>query len=280
MVHMVCLQPNASWAQPRLFTAYMRYAKAIGPLVAKTATRDPSTGKAVGFRNPIKILMLQGAMRPHPSFQAIIDRLLAESGLEKGSGNDYMTLHARVEPDMQKQPVCRDKKVLNLMDIFDFIKQKWPDPPVSRIIMPINRQYMGQECHVNKHDPNKTNWIVGQHLKALNHARDHGLWGGKVKALEFGANALENTTYADRPSTGGSALDFFIGIGGKIFIRTEVSSFSHDLLATRFYRNAMETYNYLTDGLHEWTPPGKVDPPGFGCWSVSAAYHLLGSPLL
>jgi hypothetical protein len=219
----------------------------------------------VGFRNPTEILMLQGAMRPHPNFQAIINRLLTESGLEKGSGNEYMTLHARVEPDMQKHPVCRDRKVLNLTDIFDFIEQNWPDPPVSKIFMPINRQYMELEGYVNKKDPSQTNRMAVHNLKALNHARDFGLWGGRVKVLEFGAHALHDTTYADRPSTGGAMLNFFLGIEAKIFIGTEVSSYSHDILATRFYRNAMENYKYLPGGLHEWTPPGTVDPPGFGC---------------
>jgi hypothetical protein len=93
--------------------------------------------------------MLQGAMRPHPNFQAIIDRLLAESGLEKGS--HYMTLHARVEPDMQRHPMCVDKKVLNLTDIFDFIQKKWQDkPPVSLIFMPVNRQILEKEGFINK----------------------------------------------------------------------------------------------------------------------------------
>jgi Glycosyltransferase family 92 len=273
-------RPHAFGKQHLLSTAYMRYAlKGRGPYAVKTATLqvDPSDTNnnvvAVGFRNPVEILMLQGAMRPHPNFQTIIDRLLAQSGLKKGSGNEYMTLHARVEPDMQKHPVCRDKKVLNLTDIFDFIEQKWPnEPPVSHIFMPINRQYMEQEGYVNKNDPKMTNWIAVHNLNALNHARDYGLWRGRVKVLEFGAAQLDNTTYADRPSTGGAMLNFFLGIGAKIFIGTEVSSYSHDLLATRFYRNAaaessdrLENYKYLPDGLHDWTPPGTVDPPGFSC---------------
>jgi hypothetical protein len=71
--------------------------------------------------------MLQGAMRPHPELQAILDRLLQNSSLlalgqsTSTAGTlsaplqlDYMTLHARVEPDMQKHVMCREKKVLNL----------------------------------------------------------------------------------------------------------------------------------------------------------------------
>ena len=160
--------------------------------------------------------------------------------------------------------------MLNLTDIFDFIEAKWPnDPPVTKIFMPINRQYLEKEglideAKVKPNDP-KINWVAVENLKALNRARDEGLWGGRVKVIEFGANALQDTVYADRPSTAGAMLNFFIAIKAKIFIGTEVSSFSHDLLATRFFRNYMENYKYLPDGLHDWTPPGTIDPPGFGC---------------
>jgi hypothetical protein len=99
--------------------------------------------------------MLQGAMRPHPALQAILDRLLIRASLLHDSSTvpllqlDYMTLHhARVEPDMKKHKVCRDKKVLNLTDIFEFIQAKWKDPPVSKIFIPINRQYLELEGNI------------------------------------------------------------------------------------------------------------------------------------
>jgi hypothetical protein len=48
------------------------------------------------------------------------------------------------------------------------------------------------------------------------------------------------TKFEQQQLTTGSLLDFFIGVNAKIFIGTEVSSFSHDLLATRFYRGMIE----------------------------------------
>jgi hypothetical protein len=64
--------------------------------------------------------MIKGALRPHPDLLAIVDRLLGDLG---GNGTvPYMTLHARVEPDMAKHPICRDAKVVNLTDIIRFLE--------------------------------------------------------------------------------------------------------------------------------------------------------------
>ena len=252
-----------------------------------------NVGKATAsHRNPTEILMLQGAMRPHPNLQEVIDRLLIEAWLlppnqstaVSNSGAypqlDYMTLHARVEPDMQNHPVCRDKKVINLTEIFDIMERRWRDPPAAKSFMPINRQYLEMEGNIEggvppqtkqRKNPKRTsdsqdiNWIAVANLQALNHARDYGLWNGRAKVFEFGANALNGTRYANKPSTAGAMLNFFIGVPAKIFIGSEVSSFSHDLLATRFFRGYTQNYKYLPEGLQDWTPPGTIDPPGFRC---------------
>jgi hypothetical protein len=266
-------RPFTYGLQHRLFSAYMQYGKGKGPYTAPN-----------GHRHPAEILMLKGAMRPHRDFQKIIDRLLhsmlalpAEQGtatsLSSSAENkttaavDYMTLHARVEPDMQAHTVCGERKVLNLTSIFEFLEAHWKDPPAPRIFMPINRQILEEQGRVNKkkRHPQKTNWIAIENLKALNRARDDGLWGGRVKVFEFGSKALSGTQYGERPSTAGAMLNFFIGVNAKIFIGTEVSSYSHDLLATRFFRGLKDNYKYLPDGLHAWTPPGTEDPPGFRC---------------
>ncbi len=283
-------RPYAYGYQHKLMAAYTFYAKGKGPYASNLKS---NTGN---HRNPAEILMLQGAMRPHPDLQTIIDRLLIQASLLPPNQStaafesttrplqlEYMTLHARVEPDMQKHRVCRDKKVINLTDIFDFMERKWSEPPVSKIFMPINRQYLEREGDIYNHgdkgtrnrpkvdkkkflqEKRKINWIAVENLQALNRARDQGLWGGRAKVFEFGAQALNGTSYADKPSTAGAMLNFFISVPAKIFIGTEVSSFSHDLLATRFFRGYSQNYKYLPDGLHEWTPLGTIDPPGFAC---------------
>lgn len=259
-------RPAYEGKQHHLFGAYQRYSRGVGGLAEGLD----------GHRHPAEILMMRGAMRPHAKLRKLIDGFLASlrNGTDTTEPVEYMTLHARIEPDMQKHPVCKHLKVLNLTDIFDWIQEKWPDPPAKHIFMPINRQMLEKEgreenlqYHLAKNQTEHINWIAVNNLRALNEARDKGLWGGRAKVFEFGANALKDTEFADRPSTIGALVNFFIAIGGNIFVGTTISTYAHDILATRFFRNKTENCNYLylPDGLHDWTPPGTIDPPGSQC---------------
>ena len=258
-------RPYVSDKQHRLFSAYLRYSQGNGPFAPD------------GHRNPMEILMSGGALRPHPKLRNIIDGLLSSlndggGGTAKGQPVKYLTLHSRIEPDMQHHHMCKGKKVLRLKEIFDWMEEKWPEPPFTHIFMPINRAHLeekGGEEHVEhlrkigKED--RINEIAVENLRELNRAGSEGLWQGRVKVFDFGTKALADTEFSDRAFTTGALIDFFIAIGGSIFVGTEVSSYSHDIVATRFFRNLTENYKFLPDGLHHWTPPGLVDPPGFDC---------------
>jgi hypothetical protein len=178
----------------------------------------------------------------------------------------YMTLHARVEPDMVKHPVCRQFKETNLTKIFEMVEATFPDPPATKMFMPINRQYMEKEGYPNIKNPNATNWIAVENQAALNSAVTNGLWGGRVQVFEFGANALKGTKFENRPSTTGAMLNYYIALGGNVFIGTEISSYSVDLLSTRFFTGNRENYRYLPTGLEKWpADDGATRPPGFSC---------------
>ena len=283
--------------QSHLFAAYIRYAlKGRGPYInPESSSGVNSSSSSSGHRHPAEILMLQGAIRPHPDFIKIIDErlnVLTSSNDTRSSHNkskiNFMTLHARIEPDMQQHTVCVNKKVYNLTQLFEMMETYWPnDPPagVQRLFLPINRQYLEKEGDLNAvaavakkrkrkpQDNNEVNWIAVENLKTLNHAVAHGLWNGRVKVFEFGANALTGTRYEQRPSTSGALLNFYLAIKSKVFIGTEVSTFSHDIVATRFYNqhkeeggdDMLQNYKYLPDGIHRWTTGEEKDPPGFGC---------------
>jgi len=218
--------------------------------------------------------MIREALRPHPMMQELIDKHIQSMSGSRG----YMALHARIEPDMQAHPVCRDKKVLNLTDIVRFIEEKWQDPPVAKVFMPINRQYLEKEGDydaliknpkqqklINEGNKPELNWIAVNNLKELNRITREGMWNGQVPVVEVGSNMLKGTVFEAKWSTPGSMLNFYLGLAAKIFVGTEVSSYSMDLLANRFYSSSMDNYKYLPDGLHEWTPPGTIDAPGFTC---------------
>ena len=131
--------------------------------------------------------------------------------------------------------------------------------------MPINRQYMEKEGKINERDYSKTNWIAVDNLNSLNRAVKHGLWNGTVKVFEFGSNALKFTPYEKRPSTTGALLNYYISLGGNIFVGTEISSYSTDLLATRFYRGIFENYKYTPNGVERWTKEGDIKPAAHEC---------------
>ena len=229
------------------------------------------------YPNPMDLAMIQGAVKPHRDVQAIIDSALkkmSQDDTEQGSGMGdgsagssvpYMTLHARVEADMQLHYACKEKKVLNLTDILQMMYDVFPTPPVKVVFLPINRQFMEKEGYVNEKDPNATNWMAVHNLKELNRIVKHGLWNGTVKVFEFGANVLQGTKFENRSSVVGSLINFYIGLHAKIFIGSEVSSYALDMLSNRFYRNYTENYKYLPQGLVHWTPPGTARPDGFKC---------------
>jgi len=120
--------------QNQMFIYYRRYTKSL-------------------FSNPTRhaadVLMLQGAFRPHPGIEAIMDEYLTTIfGATKHVS--FMALHARVEPDMQQHPVCRHVKVVKLQDIFNMLHDKFPEPPVSKVIIMLGRHLLEQEGPENE----------------------------------------------------------------------------------------------------------------------------------
>jgi hypothetical protein len=107
------------------------------------------------------LIMLRSALRPYPDMQQIIDKALRDlTGGNNASLQPYMTLHARVEPDMQMHNICMDKKERNLTKMFEMLERQFPEPPAPTVFMPIDRQYMEIEGYPNKQEPIATNWIA------------------------------------------------------------------------------------------------------------------------
>ena len=260
-----------------LFANYLRYAKGNGPL-AIPGNRN---------RNPIDLAILQGALRPHPEIQSLMDQLLhtAMYGNATSTTNitlDYWTLHPRVEPDMQQHKVCPFHKVTNLTDIIDMLYQQFPIPPAPILFLPINRPTLEAGAKVKKPKAKKkTNWLAVHNLEVLNQIRIHGLWNGTVRVMELGSNALNGTKYEKTPSTIGAMMNFYFALNSKVFVGTPVSSWSVDVMASRFYRGQQlllpknsssddsnllyQNYQYVPEGVHLWTTPEMKDAPNFQC---------------
>ncbi|KAL7575489.1 hypothetical protein ACA910_020075 [Epithemia clementina (nom. ined.)] len=285
-------KPYASTAkQTRLFVMYRRYRK-----------QNPNQ------RHVSDLAMLQGALRPHPELQTLLEQAKqsmkpvkpSNNGTKTKSGDDannevaeatstgggggYLCLHARIEPDMQQHPVCRDVKVTSLQDILDSIYKTYPQAPppkVNSVLIVLNRKLLEDE-----HEKRKHNVLAGQNLALLNQLQREGMWNGTVPVYEAGSHLLpSSSTYAKHaPSIAGALLDYQLAVESEIFIGSPVSSFAMQVMATRYSRgrnrNTTQTYGgsghhpshggggtmnymYLPKGLQ--LLPSDMEPPQFAC---------------
>ena len=240
-------KPYTFGSMPDLLNAYKSYTAEIN------LNRIP--------RDPAELLMLQRALRPHPDLRHLLDRLRSDIKHSTNQNNDYMALHARVEPDMTGHVFCKWAKVKNLTTIFHLLERDVPQPPAPRLFIAINRQLL-ERYGCDSHSPNR---LAVENLRALNHARKHGLWNGTVQVFEAGHQALQGTRFANRPGVFSAAVDYFLAVDAKLFVGTEVSSFSMDIITTRFYRNHSANYLYAPSGVQPATPAGVKQPPRFNC---------------
>ncbi len=206
--------------------------------------------------------MLKDAFRPHPRIQQVIDAFL-DSLRENGKPLSFMALHARVEPDMQKHIMCKELKVTNISDIVTNLYRQFKEPPVSKVLVILNRAILEEE--VSNSNLDNRNTLAEHNLMVLNEIVEAGLWGGRVQVVEAGTGLAKQSTYfisSKYWALVGSIIDFFLAVEASIFVGTAVSSFSVDIEITRFYREKKENYHYLPDKLELSTATG---PPRFDC---------------
>ena len=96
------------------------------------------------------------------------------------------------------------------------------------------------------------------------------MWNGSVAVFEAGASYLRDSGKGGGPAASfygisGAVLDYFLALEATIFIGTEVSSFSTDLIQSRFYRSEFRNYHYRPDGVHIATSQHEALPPRFVC---------------
>ena len=206
-------------------------------------------------RDAAEVLMMRGAFRPSPELQSIINHL--------HDGGTYLALHARIEPDMQAHRVCRDHKVIRLTDILDSLQRQFPQPTFQKVFIATNRPMLEQVVS----DPSKNNTVAEENLDELNRIIREGLWNGTVSVFEAGTAYMlrSNTTFEKFSGIAGAVTDYFLALQAQIFVGTEVSSFSTDLIQSRFFKDNRHNYFYRPDGLHLATPPDALQPPRFYC---------------
>ncbi len=96
------ITPTLRWNVPDPFQATNPYAIGERGLQAQNQYKQYVKKVVEGLqeRSPMDLMMLKGAFRPHPALQEIINVFLEANN--RTIGTDFMALHARIEPDMQK----------------------------------------------------------------------------------------------------------------------------------------------------------------------------------
>uniref|UniRef100_A0A7S3QEQ1 O-fucosyltransferase family protein n=1 Tax=Chaetoceros debilis TaxID=122233 RepID=A0A7S3QEQ1_9STRA len=285
---------------------YMQFAKRIDKSLGSTGLNSGSEDEDEQFS--VYRHIVTGALRPHPEIQHMLDEFLQQHGLKvryrgqdrgqkqdesqsqsqserKNNGEDFVVLHARVEPDMYIHRMCKDKKVVNMTDIVEMVHAYYPEPPASTVLLVFNRFMMEQEANGTKIDD--MHKITVHNLNVINHMVENGLWGGQVRVIEVGSkvvelhnmNASTSDTSAQNESTAssrggyyghfstivGGIMNFFLALDAKIFIGTEVSTYSTLNINSRFYRGERQNYFYRPGGLHWVTPVNGTKPHRFVC---------------
>lgn len=220
-------------------------------------TKDVEKGRSE--RQESELLVLKGALRPHPGIRDIMTTFKKHHNM-----TNIMVLHARIEPDMQKHNMCKEYKVLNITDIVEMLHKKYPEPPVSTVLIILNRSILETEVNQKTNE----NEMAFHNLKILNEIISKGLWNGRVKVVEAGselAKQSEHPMYAKYSSLAGSIINFFLSLEAEIFVGTIVSSYSTALVSYRFFREKKQNYFYMPHGLDWVTSPDVKQPPRFAC---------------
>ena len=215
-------------------------------------------------RDKFEVEIMRDAFRPHPELQSIIDDFL------QPIGKSYMVLHARIEPDMQKHGACGDRKVTAFKDIIRMLKDQFkeePPPHVNTIIVILNREILEKEV-ASASPGKKKNTLAVENLEVLNDLVANGLWDGRVNVIEAGSNlaiASGHEIYSKYYAISGGIINYFISIKAAFFVGTEVSSYSSAVVKSRFFREALNNYFYVPQGLKLVTPVNATAPPKFSC---------------
>lgn len=199
-------------------------------------------------RSPVEIAMFQ-ALRP-------CKRLMELTG-KWGDGSEYFTIHARVEPDMLSHHICPKLKIRSLSKLFYTVEQHFPNPPAQRVFIPINK------FNLLKGVEQKDKEAI-QNLATLEMAEIQGLWNGTVTVFEVGSQSLSDPFYDGKREISGSVLNFFLAVQSKVFIGTEVSTWSTDVWTVRYHQGRHDNYKYFPGGVENATVRG-VDPKPFMC---------------
>jgi len=211
-------------------------------------------------RDRLEVLIYQ-ALIPSKRLRKKMQKLLSHLPKELQSGN-YITLHARVEPDMQNHGgKCGELKLFDLGKILEFVEDEFKDEPPHGVFMALNRPFL-----IEGAKPEANNPLAAKNLATLERAEREGMFGGRTKVFEVGISALGDDPWFDgKKVIAGSIIDFYMALDGRAFVGTPISTFSVDVWTVRFFRGERKNYRYLPAGLERVARNESMEPEPYSC---------------
>lgn len=146
---------------------------------------------------------------------------------------------------------------------------KYPEPPVTTVLVQFSRALMESEAKSTRNEKDKYHIMNDYNLEKMNKLVQDGMWGGKVKVVEAGSAVVENAGhpfYKHYSNIAGGIVNLYLAIQSSIFVGSEISTYSVMASNMRFYRDMKDNFFYRPEGLYRVTPPdGKQKPFRFVC---------------
>ena len=152
--------------------------------------------------------------------------------------------------------------ITNMTAIIDMIYEKFPEPPVSTVLLQFSRDQLDPYAN-STYKNDTTHDLLVDNIKQINLLVEKGMWGGKVKVVEAGSRKLEeagNPFYARYSTIAGGIMNLFLAIEADIFIGTAISTYSAVAVNARYYRERKENYFYHPDGMYLVPPENSTRP--------------------
>eukprot|EP00586_Coscinodiscus_wailesii_P004620 CAMPEP_0172486766 /NCGR_PEP_ID=MMETSP1066-20121228/15495_1 /TAXON_ID=671091 /ORGANISM="Coscinodiscus wailesii, Strain CCMP2513" /LENGTH=388 /DNA_ID=CAMNT_0013252933 /DNA_START=56 /DNA_END=1219 /DNA_ORIENTATION=+ len=164
--------------------------------------------------------LMSSALVPSRVLRKKMKSFVRGSNINGTETKSYLTLHARIEPDMEYHPQrdkCEEFKDFNLTEMLSNVEETFAntstltenEPPFQAVFLAIDRQ----------------NLIEGapSDLARLTEVEMKGMWNGRSRVFSVGAESLI-----------GQIIDFFIAIESKTFVGTPLSTWSTDVWTVRY----------------------------------------------
>ena len=243
-----------------LWNAYLSYIKRSAALPGRTNT------SIVPYDTDVWIYR---ALRP-----AGIWRTVAQECIQAHAPTGkYMALHARVELDMM-QHLCGSGMEKNLSKIVDQVYQLYDDQPesfkssISALFIAVSRDGMKI---TSKFQKNQFYTVAMENLQTLNRiTQNASVESGSMPlpAFECGEKILQQF-YAKNPNIPNhgtllqSVINFYTAVSSEIFIGVAQSSYSTDILTTRYWLGkGASNYRYTANGIESVENGGLPVPHG------------------